>query len=235
MLLYNPHSRHRLIVSADDFGISPRANRNIRHLVSLGKIDRIGIMMHGIFSAEEVSEISRSRAKLDVHLDILNEFGEDRRKRQGVLLRGFGFFYKFVTRKLSLAKVEDDWREQIEKFRETFGRNPDGISSHEHVHLFPPFLKIALKLAKEYTIPYIRFGSSSFILRKNPYSHILHCLKFINHKKFRKSQAVSSESLISLDWIKDMDNFLENLPEGQTEIVCHPEIAEDFVKVKKYF
>ncbi len=232
---YNLYNRRRLIISADDFGISPRANRNIRHLISLGKIDRIGIMIHGVFSEEEISEISKSTAKLDVHLDVLNEFGEDRRKRRGVLLRGLEFFCKFATRKLSLAKVEDDWKKQIDKFRQTFGKNPDGISSHEHVHLFPPFLKISLKLAKEYSIPYIRFGNSSFVLHKNPYSRILRWLKFMNHKKFQNSQFVSSESLVSLDWIKDLDNFLENLPEGQTEIVCHPEIAEDFVKIKKYF
>ena len=28
--------------------------------------------------------------------------------------------------------------EFAEKFKEIFGKNPDGINSHEHVHFFPP-------------------------------------------------------------------------------------------------
>jgi hypothetical protein len=41
--------------------------------------------------------------------------------------------------------------------------------------------------------------------------------------------------LLSLDWIEDPEKFLDDLPDGITEIACHPEMAADFVKIKNYF
>lgn len=230
---YNSH-RQRLIINADDFGISPRANRNTRFLVSMGKIDRISAMARGKFSKGDLDEILRSGVKLDIHFDILHEFHDKRKKRKSALLRTLEFLAKLMTGKLSRKKVEEEWRIQMEKFKETFGRYPDGINSHEHVHFFPPFFKIALKLQEEYSIPYIRFGDSAFLHHK-PIAYILHILRFFNLNAYVKADPISSTSFVSLDWIDDLDKFLDNLPEGTIEIACHPEIAEDFVKVKKYF
>ena len=225
--LYESH-RHRLIINADDFGISPQANKNILHLIMLGKIDRVGIMVHGKFSDEEVNEIIKSGVKLDIHLDIIHEFHDNRRKRKSAFMRVMEFIGKIFSGKLSSEKTKIAWRSQIEKFREIFGKNPDGINSHEHVHFFPPFFKIALKLQSEYSIPYIRFGESVFMLHNKPVAHILHWLRIIDRKKFQKSSGASSGSFVSLDWIKNMDKFLNNLPKGTTEIACHPEIMADF-------
>ena len=227
--------RHSLIISADDFGVSPLANKNILCLAMLGKIDRTGVMVHGKFSEEEISEITKSGVKLDIHLDILHEFHDNRRKRESAFMRVAEFFGKIASGKLSSKKVEDDWHSQIEKFRKIFGKNPDGINSHEHVHFFPPFFKVALKLRTEYSIPYIRFGDSIFMLHNKPVAHILHWLRIINRKKLQKSGAISSGLFVSLDWIKNMDKFLNNLPNSTVEIACHPEKTDDFEKIKKYF
>ncbi|MDD5397019.1 MAG: hypothetical protein PHW24_03090, partial [Candidatus Moranbacteria bacterium] len=69
----------------------------------------------------------------------------------------------------------------------------------------------------------------------NMVSHIMHYLRKINLKTFSQSGCVSTGSLISLDWIKNVDKFLDNPPEGTIEIVCHPELANDFVRIKKHF
>jgi chitin disaccharide deacetylase len=231
---YQSH-RSRLFVSADDFGVSPRANRNIRYLISMGKIDRVGVMAYGKFSDKEIDEISRSGVKLDIHLDILHEFHENRGKRQSPILRGIEFLGKLFTGKLSSKKIEADWRKQIEKFKEIFGKNPDGINSHEHVHFFPPFFKVALKLETEYSIPYIRFGDSVSMLHHKLIAHILHFLRIVNKKACKRAGCVSSGSLVSLDWINNLDKFMDNLPEGTIEIACHPELAEDFSRIREYF
>jgi predicted glycoside hydrolase/deacetylase ChbG (UPF0249 family) len=235
MMEFNESHRQRLVVTADDFGISPRANRNILYLISLGKINRVGVMVNGAISPKEISELSRSGVKLDVHLDILHELDKNRTSRSGAIMRILGFLGKIISGKVSPKKVAVDWENQINKFSELFGRNPDGINSHEHVHLFPLFFKIALRLGDKYTIPFIRFGDSVFVRHHNIVSHVMHYLRKINLRRFAKSGCVSTGSLISLDWIADIDKFLDNPPTGTTEIVCHPEIAEDFVRVKKYF
>lgn len=235
MIEFQESHRQRLILTADDFGISPRANRNTLYLISLGKIDRVGIMSLGEISQKEVAELVKSRVKLDIHLDILHEIDEERKKRGGAIFRSIGFFLKILTGKISTEKVRADWEKQIEQFRQTIGKNPDGINSHEHVHFFPPFFKVAMELQDKYSIPFVRFGDSVFMRHNNLVSHILHYLRKINLKTCLAHGCVSSGSLVSLDWIKDVDKFLDNLPEGTIEIVCHPESADEFVKIKKYF
>jgi predicted glycoside hydrolase/deacetylase ChbG (UPF0249 family) len=231
---YESH-RHRLIVNADDFGVSLRANRNILYLISIGKIDRVSVMVQGEFSEKEIAELAKSKVNLDIHLDILYEFNEDRKKRQGEFLRIVEFLGKLLIGKLSSRKVEQDWTLQIEKFKEIFGKNPDGINSHEHVHFFPPFFRIALRLQKKYSVPYVRFGDSILMSYNKPVAYIIHWLRLANIRVCQKSDCVSSEYFVSIDWIKNVKKFLNNLPEGQIEIACHPELAEDFVKIKKYF
>lgn len=232
----NPYESHRarLIISADDFGISPRANRNILYLITLGKINRVGVMTRGIITPKEIEQLNRSGVKIDIHLDVLHEFDQQRKNRKSTGARCFEFLGKILTGELSKAAVEKDWREQIEIFKQMFGRGPDGISSHEHVHFFPPFFKIALKLQEEYHIPYIRFGESTGRRYDSAIAFILRVLRRINMRACRKATCVSSTTLISLDWLVDMDKFLDNPPEGTVEIACHPEVAEDFVKIKKY-
>ncbi len=193
-------------------------------------------MTAGEISQKEVEELVRSGVKIDIHLETLHEkLGENRKKRQGVIFRGAEFLWKMLTGKISSKKVRTDWETQIERFREIFGKNPDGINSHEHVHFFPPFFKIAMELQDKYAIPFIRFGDSTSLRHNNMISHVLHYLRKLNMPTCIAHGCVSSGSLVSLDWIKKLDDFLNNPPEGTIEIVCHPELAEDFVKIKKYF
>lgn len=235
MIEFQESHRQRLIVTADDFGMSQRANQNILYLISLGKINRVGVMVNGKITKAEVDDLIRSGVKLDIHLDILHELGDQRKQRKSVFFRTFDFIVKIITRKISSSKVRKDWESQIIKFKEIIGKNPDGINSHEHVHFFPPFFKIAMKLKDEHSIPYVRFGDS-FVARHNNFiSRILHYLRKINMRSCQEHGCVSSGSLVSLDWIKDIDDFLNNPPEGTIEIICHPELANDFVKVKKFF
>ncbi|KKP93372.1 MAG: hypothetical protein UR99_C0052G0001 [Candidatus Moranbacteria bacterium GW2011_GWD2_36_12] len=235
MIEFKESHRHKLVVSADDFGISMRANKNILYLIELGKIDRVGVMINGEISQEEVSKLSRCGVKIDIHLDILHEFADQRQKKKSGPIRSLEFLKKLLFREITSKKVFADWNKQIEKFRKIFGKNPDGINSHEHIHLFPFFFKIALDLRDKYSIPFIRFGDSVFMPKHGFVSHTLHYLRKMNLRTCSKRGCVSTSSLVSLDWIDDVDNFIDNLPEGNIEVVCHPEIADDFIKIKKYF
>jgi predicted glycoside hydrolase/deacetylase ChbG (UPF0249 family) len=232
---FSTFNRNKLFIAADDFGISPRANRNILYLMELGKIDRVAIMANGTIMPAEKDKLLRSGIKLDIHLDILHELDQDRKQRSGAFLRTLGFALKILSGKVSRKKVQADWESQIIRFKEVFGKYPDGMNSHEHVHFFPPFFKAMLQLQEKYAIPYVRFGDSIDLRHHTIVAHMMHWMHLINRGACWKNGCVSSNSFISLDWIDDMDAFLKTPPEGTVEIACHPENAEDFVKIKKYF
>jgi len=116
-----------------------------------------------------------------------------------------------------------------------FGRAPDGISSHEHVHYFPPYFRIALKLAGQGRIQFVRFGTKGFLGRKNSVQLILRMMRWLNKRKFCATKISSADYFASLDWIENMKKFFEDIPGRKVEIACHPEREEEFELIEKYF
>lgn len=212
------------IVSADDFGKNEKINKNILQLVRLRKIDRVEVFVWGDFSSAQISQLKKSKVKIDLHLTT----GDFRKERTGIFLRSL----IFLTRLLGAAspkKIEADWQNQLSQFKKIFGRQPDGISSHEHIHYFPMYLKVALKLAKKHKIEFVRYGLKGTLIRNNPVSLILNFLidsSQLNSKK-------TTDYLLSLDWLKKKNKILKNLSsEGTTELVCHLDRDEEYTAIK---
>lgn len=227
-------NRNNLTIAADDFGMNERANRNILFLVSMGKIDRVAVMTEGAFTEKELDELARSGVKLDIHLD-LTSHTNSAEEVPCLFFRISGFLKDYLIGKYRTSQVSPQWEAQIEKFRGLFGKYPDGINSHEHVHFFPPFFKIITHLQEKYPIPYLRFGNRTILPNKSRISKLLSILRKIDLPRFQQSAFASSDHLISLDWIDNLDSFFNTLPMGTTEIVCHPHRAEEFVLIKDNF
>lgn len=225
-----------IIVTADDFGIGKRANEKIIELAELGKLQRVGIMVHGAITSDEVQRLCKTGVALDIHLDTLHEFSDKRHQRVGKLLsRLFDFGKRLVQGKMSAKATYADWKNQINLFQQLVGKAPDGINSHEHIHFFPPLFRVALRLRDEYHISFIRLGESAYPGIHTPVSLILDTMRMFDKKKLNGKKMVSTDHLLSIDWIKDFKQFKERQASGTTEIVCHPELKSDFVAVLNHF
>lgn len=223
-------TRKKIIISADDFGISKLANANIFRMMKTGKLDRVEVMISENLSADEIEELKNSHLKLDIHLHLVDYNSDywrgNRKMKESALKRIFLFFWKYVIGKTSAEKVELQWAIQIEKFKELFGRTPDGIGAHEYIHYFPPYLKTVIHLSEKYGIPFIRFGRNNFDC-ENPIAKVLNWLRKKGMPQIKKTNLKTSDFLISFDWFDNL-KFVENLPpETQTEIVFHPEREEE--------
>ena len=227
--------RQKLTVSADDFGIDPKANAAILSLLQNSKIDRVGVLINGTFSPEEIRQLISSDIKIDLHLDFPRPKNYRRKMRESVIGRSLNFLYCYLFGKLKAPVAELEWEKQLQKFRQIFGRLPDGINSHQHIHFFPPYFKLVAKLAEKYSLPYLRFGQAGLVKSSSSVYRILSRLHHRNVSAFSKINIASSDYLISFDWIDNVENFLAYLPEGQTEVVCHPERPEEYAAVLKYF
>ncbi|MCX6766953.1 MAG: ChbG/HpnK family deacetylase [Candidatus Moranbacteria bacterium] len=229
--------RKNLIVAADDFGKSELANLSILKLAKLGKLDRVSVMSDGNFAPGEIEELITTGVKLDIHLEL--DWQKKRRDilKAGALKRGINFFLNYfrADSEHRAKQVLREYEDQIEKFRKIFGCLPNGINSHEYVHYFPPYFRVALELAKKFDIPYVRFAMKGILRKKNIIGLTLIILRRLDKKIFLESGLKSSDYFSSLDWIGNTDYFLKNIPEGKTEIACHPEREEEFELVDKYF
>lgn len=238
----NKH-QNNLVLTADDFGKSEKANQNILKLAKLGKLNRISVMIDGDFSSKEIGELKIANVKLDIHFELIWQKRRRNLLRDHTLRQGIVFLVNYIwgdwpvpSNPSSSAKsVRQEWKSQIEKFKEIFGRIPDGISSHEHTHYFPAYFEIALNLARHFEIPFVRFGKKGFVGKRNSVNFLLNIMRWLNKRKFLRSKISSSDFFVSLDWIGDVNDFSKNIPEGKTEIACHPEREEEFDFIDKYF
>lgn len=235
--------RQNIILTADDFGKSELANRNILELARMRKFDRVSIMIDGEISDNEINELLASNLKLDIHLELIWQKRRRNLLEDNTLRQGIVFLVNYLWGDWPVPEhprsgkevVRREWGNQIEKFKRIFGRAPEGISSHEHTHFFPVYFKIAVELANQHQIPFIRFGEKGFAGKRKAVYLILKKMRWLNKKRVLRSNSSSSDYFASLDWIKNMEKFLKNIPEGKTEIACHPEREKEFRMIKKYF
>jgi predicted glycoside hydrolase/deacetylase ChbG (UPF0249 family) len=213
----------KIILSADDFGISPKANFNVIQLIQLGKIDRVEVMVDGCLEKEDISQLLSSGLKIDLHLNSTQKVFPRILEKRGVFKRLIKFSSRYFSGKNGAENVKIEWEKQIEKFKILFGKIPDGISSHEHIHYLPAYFKIALELTQKYNIPYIRFGWKSILKTNGSVSRVLYFLQKKNSRAYSKNQLASSDYFASLDWFKKKRLAEIDFPLGEIEIACHPE------------
>ncbi len=229
--------RENLIIVADDFGVSKKANQAILKLADQKKINRVAVMVGGKISVEEVKKLLASGVKLDIHLHLLNKYFFQKRKKEpqsGAIKRGSLFLKDFLSGKYSSQKVNSIWEKQIEDFFHLFKQYPAGINSHEHMHFFPPFFKVALVLKNKYKIDYIRIGKKG--LKFKLIAIILNILRRINLGFNSVANLNTSQYLVSFDWLNLAKTLSEQLPKkGKIEIVFHPEREEEFKFLQKNF
>lgn len=227
--------RESFVVTADDYGIRQTAEPILR-LAHERKIDRVAVLIHYV-SAEQAEALTATGVKIDLHLELIGLLKSGEKMHESVLVRSVNFIARYITGLATAKKVEQEWRDQIERFRGIFGRLPDGLNSHEHLHCFPPFFRVFIRLAAEYRISYIRFGKKGMLngLHGAFIGKILSFFWKRTHLIYAETALVTSDYLVSLDWLADFRAFSTRLPQGSIELVVHLEREEDYRTILDYF
>ncbi len=165
-------SRHRppvrLIVNADDLGLSEPINEGIflahrRGLVTSASIMTVGKAFdHAVERLTDVPYLD-----IGVHLTLVAE--EPLIRRNTTLINGGNRFPKdigaflmaYLTRGIRLEDIRREWIAQIEKALDR-GISVTHMDSHQHVHVLPGIAEVARELADRYKIPFIRIPSETF-------------------------------------------------------------------------
>lgn len=227
--------RDRFIVTADDYGIRQTAEPILR-LVHEGKVDRVAVLIHYV-SPDQARALMASGTKIDLHLELIGILKTGDKVRESAVTRGLNFFMRYITGLLTSKQVENEWNDQIRRFQELFGRLPDGLNTHEHLHFFPDFSRVFVGLAKRYHINYVRFSRRGMIASQN-FNLISKALAFLWKRTahlYRNETFSTSDYLVSLDWVPDFESFNRALPAGTVELVVHLEREEDYRTVLEYF
>lgn len=231
----------RLIINADDFGLSEKTNFEIIKSYRHGLLRSASLMANGNSFDHAVRMLSDNPGlDIGVHLTLVTErplLEPDNVKSlliiNGLLNKsGVKFAKKYFLKKIDLFEVESECSAQIEKILAN-GIKPTHIDSHQHVHILPDIFRIVTDLAIKYNIPFIRLPKEDFqnyMLRDPRFYGRIFQMFLLNILCSRQKR----NDLLSVDHFagfyfgghlnkNNILRIINNLPsDGVCELMCHP-------------
>src|SRR6266851_5285681 len=245
----------RLIVNADDFGWSEGVNRGIVEAYRNGIVTSATLLANGAaFDGAVQLAGQERRLGVCVHLNLSDGAPLLPRWEVPSLVNEQGHFsggpMKLVARmlagKLRSAEVEAEWDAQIGKVKKA-GIQPTHLDGHKHVHMLPALFPIVLRLAKRHGISAVRVSVEHFlgwngtlrrnrrdaagILRQRAQACVLGWMAGDAREQLRRAGLACPDFFCGLTQTgfldaKAIETILWNLPEGTTELMCHPGVLD---------
>jgi hopanoid biosynthesis associated protein HpnK len=244
-----PDSIRRLIVNADDFGLSPCVNEAVIRAHREGVLTSASLMVNeaGFDEAVKLAE-ENPRLGVGLHLTLLqghsalppdkipglvNSRGEFSNSPVGV---GVKYFLRSNLREQLRAEI----RAQFEKFHST-GLPLDHVNGHLHLHLHPTIFGILMEDSEKLGIRRLRLtrdclARSRKISRGHFFYKISHAAIFeflsnrarktLEQKQIRHAQitfGLLQNARVDEDYILKL---LSELPAGDSELYSHPSLGE---------
>ena len=155
----------RLIVNADDFGLTAGVNRAIIELHRAGVLTSATLMANAAATLEAI-ELARSTPTLSVGCHVVLVDGVpvlDGRQQSSLIDRKTGQLYRtlgqFLPRLLAgrirSGDIEAEAYAQIARLQE-FGVRMTHVDTHKHTHMFPAVLRPLLRAARACNVRVVR-------------------------------------------------------------------------------
>lgn len=141
----------RLVVCADDYGISPAVSAGIRELVVKGRLSATGAMTSMPSWPAEAPALRELQGQVSVglHLTLTDQTALGPipgLAPTGRLPRLPDLFRAAFSGRIDPDLVAIELERQLDSFESCLGRSPDFIDGHQHVHLLPGIRRAVLGL-----------------------------------------------------------------------------------------
>lgn len=160
-----------MILTADDFGISPAVDEAILLLIEKDRISSTSCMVTGDNPdlRQDLSSLKKLNQKIDVGLHLVltetkalatHDFAEGLTDRDGKFFKLKVLAARAYSGRLNKVSIEKEIRTQIENFVRLFGRVPDFIDGHQHVQQLPTIKDAVISTMKTFdSIIYARVAN----------------------------------------------------------------------------
>lgn len=253
LFVRNPMRVKKIIINADDFGLTSEINKGIIQSFKNGIVTSTSLITNGEGFTEAV-QLIKDNSSLDVgiHLTVIEEKSVLSKKEVPTLVdesgnfrkNAYQFFFDYMRNRISLYDVEREFIAQIEKAYNS-GIEISHIDSHQHIHMLPGILEITMQLAEDFGIKYIRYPREKMA--------VMDVFRVRSTFRIVQQMIINIFCLFSRGKIRKyaLDNFcgffhgghldkklflgiIKSLDEGITEIMCHPAEWIDGRTWKKY-
>lgn len=235
----------RLILNADDFGLTSGINRAIAELHRAGLLTSATLMAKAA-ATDDAIEIARATPSLGVGCHIVLVDGEpaqpaaslptltDRQTGQFHVTLG-KFLPRLLTGRIREAEVEAEALAQI-RLLQSRGLRLTHIDTHKHTHMFPAVLRPLLRAAKRAGIHRIRNPfEPEWAVRASPRASWLRSAEVFALRRFgpyfqrviREHGFSTTDGTVAITATGALDaaglqSLLAKLPQGTWELVTHP-------------
>lgn len=233
----------RLIVNADDFGLTSGVNRSVAELAALGALKSATLMADGAALKDAVAQ-ARSLPQLSVgcHVVLVDGkacalpgqvptlAGPDGRLRSSLA----AFIWKLQSKRISEAEIELEAAAQIRRLQAA-GLTVSHVDTHKHTHLFPRVARPLLRAAMACGVPAIRNPFEQEWSARLTRGALLRKLEVRALRGFQASFARllrasglrSTDGSIGVSATGSLDTgmlkrLLDGAVDGTWELVCHP-------------
>jgi predicted glycoside hydrolase/deacetylase ChbG (UPF0249 family) len=209
----------RLVINADDFGFTPDVNAGIIHAHREVVLTATTLMANGE-AFEDAVRCARETPALDIGCHLVLVQGSS-------LVSGRPLPETARQLLLALARrqidVYQELRVQIDKILSS-GLRPTHLDSHKHTHALPGIFRVVVRLAHEFSIPYVRLPFDATV----PFAR-----RSCDFARRRYSQWARGYNICMTDHFmgfrltgslteKTFAAAICSLPDGMTEFMCHP-------------
>lgn len=247
--------RLKLIINADDFGISQSANEAIAYCFEKGLVTHTTLLINMPY-AQEAIQIAKQGGFIDrvgLHLNLyegsplnskicqFDDFGDKTHSQlQGEYCKSF--VKRFVLPSVEGREVEKELELQILKFLELKPKYLH-IDSHRHSHTNPSIWKYCRPLFKKYNVDSTRLTRNLYVPNKKGFKEFY---KIIYNKQILQNGWAKEKWFGAFrDYQIMMDEHSEYLRNGDcVELMCHPDFingklvnrgSHSFEKMVPYF
>ncbi len=242
----------RLIVNADDLGLTSGVNRGILQAFEGGIVTSASLLVTGS-AVKEAVELARQNPELDVglHLALVEEQAVLGCEVLPSLVDETGrfpptsgeFFRCAFLGRINWDEVELEIAAQIARFQET-GLQLSHLDSHQHVHMFPRVFQIVRRLTRGMDNVWIRNPAGPW--RKSPGVRMrrwgqqlglnLTCVSargLRGPRRLKMPDGMYGFEVGGCLTRSALEEILRNIPDGLYELICHP--GEDDADTRKRY
>ena len=232
--------QRQIWLCADDYGMSPAVSAAICDLIARGHLNATSVMVVSpSFSTEAcdaLRDVATTHAAIGLHLTLTAPFrplsAGFTPLRGGAFLPLWAMAGRALARALKPVLLEAEIASQVAAFSAAFGRPPDFVDGHQHIHLFPQIGEALLRVVKT-AAPraWLRQCGRPAAARKNfsdPKGFILDWLsarfqKLATQQGLRTNPAFAGTYSFrpGANYEELFPHFLDYLPDDSV-VMCHP-------------
>lgn len=224
-----------LIVNADDFNTDPQRTKGILEAAERGIVTSTSALANLPWEETTVARLEASFGPaLGVHLNLtkgrpLTNGGWSLVNDDDCFLDKPRAWRRALRQGYELAEVEQEFAAQIERLFE-LGLTPSHIDGNNHIHIFPGIVAVVARLAVRFGIGRIRLPLEPAWSQNWQWAGKRRFIGLLSRRArpvFTAAGLVSSQYFAGISFprpgsVKDLQAFLQTLPDGVTELMCHP-------------